>query len=284
MRIVILFLCISVSICYTDVSAQQFVNGGLEPANGTLLTCSSITESDYNTNMGGSFVLADGVELNNAGCNEGTPVEGSYFVKMIYDVISNPSPNTLIFKLDQPLTPNQQYSFTINYKIPTGLATTTGTLVYGYAKDSVSTDSISGSVSPITNEDWEKDTLTFTPTEPWQFIWVRVSALMGDPFELHVDDLEMLNGGTSISQVEKSSNLSIQPNPFRGSTVLKLTNDVSIPYDVEVLDITGKQVLLEKNLNQRSLKINLEDMPKGMYLLRLTDGDHKKQMLQLIAR
>lgn len=282
MKEVILFLCFGVFLSADDAAAQQFINGSFEPA-GSITPCIDNPVATYNANMGGNWAVGSAVNMQiaDAGCSTGSAVDGSYFGVVKYDV---PSGNKIVFKLDKAMKAGTAYSFTINYKVPVGIPPATSSLYFGYGKDSVSSDSLSGYTDPITTETWIKDTFTFTPQKAWQYVWIELSALGGDPYTVHVDDLKMLNVPDGIEEIEKGKGLTIWPNPGNGVATLTLGPGWVLPYEVEVFDMTGSVVFRNDKLYDKTTNVNMPDVGNGMYFLKVTDGIQQVRTSKLLVQ
>ncbi|MGN6475896.1 MAG: T9SS type A sorting domain-containing protein, partial [Flavipsychrobacter sp.] len=129
-----------------------------------------------------------------------------------------------------------------------------------------------------------KDTITFTPKQAWQYVWIEVAALGGDPFEVDVDDVKMLVSGTDVAGIREAGALQILPNPFTGQALLKVNNNVSYPYNVVLYDITGRVVLERKDNNQDNLIIDRPDAGTGIYLLKITDNQQRVYTSKLLVQ
>ena len=77
-----------------------------------------------------------------------------------------------------------------------------------------------------------------------------------------------INISTTAVQ-EIVSNLSIYPNPTTGKLIIDYDQSIQLE-QLEVHNITGKQVYLQKNMiNQTPYQLNLSMLPSGIYLLKL---------------
>src|SRR5690606_24547723 len=123
--------------------------------------------------------------------------------------------------------------------------------------DSTTTDSIGGYTDPIATETWVEDTLSFTSEQAWQYVWLEFSVLGGDPYTLHVDNLKMLNLPESVSDVVPGKGLLLSPNPCTGSASLVADEHITLPYTVEVHDVTGRTLLKKDNVYDRETSIDI---------------------------
>jgi len=281
-KIVIPLLC-TYLFATTNLFAQQFINGGFEPVTA-IAPCKDMDVKVYNHNMGSNWSAgtATTMQIANGTCSAGSPVSGSYFGMLKYAPPSDG--NIIVFKLDKPLTPNKSYSFSLSYKIPASMSSVNGGLRFGYTSDSTKADSVAGTTPPISSTAWKKDTITFTPKQAWQYVWIEVAALGGDPFEVDVDDVKMLVTGTDVAGIDEAGALQIVPNPFTGQALLKVNNNVSYPYNVMLYDMTGRVVFERKDNNQDNLIINRPDAGAGMYLLKISDSQQRVYTSKLLVQ
>lgn len=71
---------------------------------------------------------------------------------------------------------------------------------------------------------------------------------------------------TGVNNLDDQAALTIFPNPSAGAFKINLTNQQVI--NVEIYDATGAKIL-----EQRSSEINLENMAKGIYFVKVYDGE-----------
>ncbi|MCK8521298.1 glycosyl hydrolase [Aquimarina sp. D1M17] len=83
----------------------------------------------------------------------------------------------------------------------------------------------------------------------------------------------------NIDQEEKLSQISVYPNPAHKTITLSNLNNIQ---DVKVFDVTGK-LFIHKILktNTSNLSINVDELPKGMYLLSVF-GDKKREVYKIL--
>lgn len=281
MKKVLLYVCSGILCFASTASAQQFVNGSFEPMK-TLGACSDMSLLIFNANMGGIKDVSGSsfMKIANSSCNEGSPVSGSYFGIVRYDP---PLGNILVFKLDKPMKSGTEYSVGISYKIPTGAPAADGGFRYGYAADSMSHDSTAGFVGQITSTSWKRDVLKFTPKQNWQYFWVEVSALGGDPFTLHLDSLYM-QGLTSVNDVAAVPSFTLAPNPTKGNVTLTTDDALALPYSIQVYDVTGRVILKQEEITSRTANVDLQGAIPGVYIIKLTDAEHRVQTSRLLMQ
>jgi len=276
-----LLLC-STFFNVNNTSAQQVINGGFEPAMG-LSACNDIDVKVYNHNMGNNWSAGDAtlMQIANSSCSQGSPVSGTYFGVLKYAPPGEG--NAIVFKLDKPMTANTAYSFTLSYKIPSA-TTVTGGLRFGYTADSLSADSVSGTTNPITTTSWKKDTIVITPKKQCQYIWIQVSALGGDPFTVHVDDVNALKGSTSVKTVTAQKGMTVFPNPFTDQTSLTFDNAMKLPYSVMIYDVSGRLIFKRTEVQSNKFIINKGSMNTGLYMLQVIDSENNIRTSRLVVQ
>ena len=78
------------------------------------------------------------------------------------------------------------------------------------------------------------------------------------------------NLSTNISE-STMPNISLYPNPFNSSITLKTTLNNKI-YNVTLFDISGRIIIVKKDINSTSKKINLSNLINGSYFLKIITG------------
>lgn len=270
-KVFIPVLYCSAMLTTVNTTAQQVVNGGFEPATA-IAPCQDIDVKVYNKNMKNNWagIHSMTMEIADNSCGLGAPVAGQFFGVMKYSPPTRG--NTITFKLDKPLTVNKAYSFILNYHIPASSVNVVGALRFGYAGDSTTTDSTSGVTDQITNTVWKRDTLNFTPQQPWQYIWLEISAVGGDPFTVYLDGVSMITSGTGINEITAANAIHVAPNPFTDNTVLTLDRPLSLPCHLAVYDVTGRIVLEQRNVQEPTITINKASIGTGIYMLKIIDS------------
>lgn len=74
---------------------------------------------------------------------------------------------------------------------------------------------------------------------------------------------------TEINEKDNASTFVIAPNPSNGKFVLNSSINIS---SVEIFDIVGKRIFQSEINNQKS-EIDLSSQPKGIYFVKVTDGE-----------
>ena len=77
-----------------------------------------------------------------------------------------------------------------------------------------------------------------------------------------------------------ADNFKIYPNPAKGKLTINLPNNVN-EANITILDITGKQYL-NKKINSQNETIDLIDIPKGIYFVRI-ESENESIVKKLIV-
>ena len=91
-------------------------------------------------------------------------------------------------------------------------------------------------------------------------------------------EIKLNNLITSVEEIKKdASSLNIFPNPTSDLTNLELNLDNSSAVIVEVIDFTGKRLLLEDfgvmSAGKQRMQLNLANLASGMYFVNVRIGD-----------
>ena len=68
--------------------------------------------------------------------------------------------------------------------------------------------------------------------------------------------------------------MSVSPNPFSNSIVIT-SSEIKGQIDIVMTDITGRTVYQGSTNFMNRAEIQLEDMPKGMYILKVQQGNNQ---------
>ncbi|MDP3557078.1 MAG: T9SS type A sorting domain-containing protein [Bacteroidota bacterium] len=83
-------------------------------------------------------------------------------------------------------------------------------------------------------------------------------------------DLMIATNINSVKSIDKHM-IVISPNPNNG--VFDMTMDSESIKDIYIYDVAGKVVYENKNVIEKNININLNNQPKGIYVVRVTDGN-----------
>jgi hypothetical protein len=277
-----LFMLPVVCLCSTIATGQTILNGSLEPG-GAVTTCADAPKASFNNFMGNVW---DASELPNiyqgtATCGIGAPADGNGFTVLKYRLFPGNLGNLLTFKLNGPLSIGQQYKIAIQYRTIAGTPPTGG-LRYGYCKDSASFDSSCGTRGQIQNTNWVADTLVFTPTQAWKYIFIEALSLQGNNFDLHIDNLVLLKSTNGVVETSAPAEVNIYPNPAHGDVNVSLGEGIQLPCKMQLTDLTGR-ILQQQTITDRTTTMKTEGLAAGMYIVHLTGKDEKTYTTRLIA-
>ncbi len=85
----------------------------------------------------------------------------------------------------------------------------------------------------------------------------------------------ILSGQTPLGIVDISTQntISIQPNPFHSSTIIQIKDNLKNG-SMTLYNAYGQIVKQLNNLTGKSISINKDNLPSGVYFIRLTDENH----------
>jgi len=88
------------------------------------------------------------------------------------------------------------------------------------------------------------------------------------------------NSASAISQAQISTTLSVYPNPFHD--IVNLDN-AGETYSIRLYDLQGK-LLLSQEGKPGNTQLNLSNLAKGMYLLKVRDLDNQQESIFKILK
>lgn len=98
----------------------------------------------------------------------------------------------------------------------------------------------------------------------------------GTKFKITVDDNGNLTATqaetTKLTHVENNVSVDIFPNPVDNQLTVKINEQTVGSVDTEIYNMSGKMILMKK-YSSNSFQINLSNLKKGMYLLKIKDGE-----------
>ena len=97
---------------------------------------------------------------------------------------------------------------------------------------------------------------------------------------LWVDNLSFSGNATAIHELNYDAYLSVYPNPCSSMVSFSSEGFHAASTTVRICDVTGKVVLHEAVSTASHLhEVNVSDLPAGMYVLYVQDGEHAKHAL-----
>lgn len=275
------FFLISICLLSFSVSAQQLINGNLEPATPSAFSsgCGNTSITNFNTNMGnvtaiGSFLT---IEVSDNTCSDGHAHAGSYYVGVTY---SSAGYNTLVFKLDAPMVAGTSYALDF-YHMTSSLAFSNIPLKFGYSTSATTADSFGGNIPSTDSMTWQLAHGTFIPKVAAQYVWIAAAG--SSTGSVYIDDIHLRNN-TAVNNINVNSGIELYPNPMTTAAKLKMDASIGLPCSMVIYDITGRSVITRDNISSRELTINKDDLGTGMFLIKLTDRTNRSVYSKLIAQ
>ncbi len=80
---------------------------------------------------------------------------------------------------------------------------------------------------------------------------------------------------------ESGSNMTLFPNPANSHVQVQLSSDVNETWEVQLLDITGRNAKQTLQASNGNLSVDISELPAGMYFVRATNGSdvHVQQLI-----
>jgi hypothetical protein len=104
----------------------------------------------------------------------------------------------------------------------------------------------------------------------------RVSADNGSYYRLKQVDFDGHSDQTDVIYVAcKSPEVSVFPNPFENTIVVKLDKKDTRSPAIKIRDLNGKEVFMLSmdNTNQTEIVLDLKELRSGMYILEVSDSE-----------
>lgn len=130
------------------------------------------------------------------------------------------------------------------------------------------TNDFNASKSNETDNNFTTTTFNFTASTSKIVIYVRSTQSTDSTKEVFFDNISLVVSETASVEDVFAANFSIAPNPAKD--LLNISSKSAID-SAKVIDITGRVVLSEVNLNNNTL--NVSSLEKGIYILQLTSGN-----------
>jgi len=184
--------------------------------------------------------------------------------------------NDWLFTPPVQLTAGTAYDFSFWYKAPVYIENgdTTFEKLAVYMGSSADSSMINSSVV-FKNEFmrfpvYVQYTKTFTPTNTGKYYFGFYSYSNPVQWITFIDDVK-LSLATSVNENEKSA-FTIYPNPSNGEFVIRLSENNSSDNLITVTNLLGQEVYRTVS-NKQSNYINLNNIEKGIYLIRILTGN-----------
>ncbi|MBT31550.1 MAG: hypothetical protein CMO01_17995 [Thalassobius sp.] len=106
--------------------------------------------------------------------------------------------------------------------------------------------------------------------------------LYSDPFASGwgwaIDNLEIQVDGVTATNSGLEQQMKLYPNPSRGVVTVTIENALQGKIEAKVMDVIGEEILTKEINNtsgSTSFKFDLNNYPKGVYIIQLSDGKSK---------
>jgi len=126
-------------------------------------------------------------------------------------------------------------------------------------------------ISPL-----EQQTITFNLLVPWLNFYLKNDCAAGIQFQNLISagkgisskqNCKVLCGATGI-ELQSFESWSVYPNPFFSATTFK-TDKILKDATLTIYNIYGRQVLSIKNISGQTIELQRDNLPGGVYLVRL---------------
>lgn len=260
-------------------ATAQYTSYDFEPVVGTQ-ACSYIVAGDYDQTMkgtgcyfGDSFQTGHvpGVYLLDAGCDDGPPHSGSFFIGLAGGQSKS---DRLSLKLADPSQINRIYTMVIHIKKP--LHGNAVDLDLGYSFDCDQSGTSFQVISKPTDTLWDTVVVALSPPESTKYITITAKPSgTSSPLRTYtyIDDVQISWKLSAIEQIKRDHIVSIYPNPFSGSASFKVSESMKLPCTVSIYDITGRKVYEDPNITTRQATIDRGNLNNGMYIMELKDSN-----------
>jgi len=99
----------------------------------------------------------------------------------------------------------------------------------------------------------------------------EVVVIMVDPANWVLNKTGAISVG--IEETESPVYFNFGPNPARDFLNLFMANNIDQEVNISIHDVTGRALIESKDTGE-TIRINISDLPKGSYFIRLHDGEH----------
>ncbi len=105
-----------------------------------------------------------------------------------------------------------------------------------------------------------------------QFIWYEWDSITNDWIYYSKTVSYWSELTTSISNKIIDLNYIVYPNPFTDYTTIRLSDAIQVQ-NIDLIDIHGRIVRTIDNVNSNSIMIHRENLPSGIYFIRIHSDD-----------
>lgn len=249
--------------------SQTFLNGDFE--NNISSGCDyNNTDIQFNTKISNVYAFGKGyassgyvgeIDIQTAGCYV-TPQNGNWCLGLASD--TEPTADAVAIELTSNLIIGQSYQISFYVFSNTNFGNTLVNLKIGISNNDSTFGNLLFTAIPNTNS-WKHIVFSFTASQTDKFI--TVTNISGIKCWNQIDNFTISNiTGISENTLE---DINIFPNPFSYSTILqtdKYFNDATLT----VYNSSGQIVKQLKNISGQTVTLFRDNLPSGLYFLRLT--------------
>lgn len=127
--------------------------------------------------------------------------------------------------------------------------------------------------SPSANE-WRNDTVNLNALSGLNSVQLYIENISDNGNNLYIDNINIYESiSVGVKEIGKNESISIYPNPFNNVITIQSNDDAFIT-NIEIYSITGKLIHTELINDQQLVAINLPELKKGVYLLKVITNNH----------
>jgi hypothetical protein len=265
-----------------------FVNGSLEPSAVPASNCAALTNSIFNSIIHGVYAYgpAGTAFFDTSSCGDGPVQNGSYAVGLKCTSLTNY--DAIAIRTKDTLRTGNMY--TIFFYNEASQYVNPAASRIGYNTDSSGFGTFIQNIdapSSLVRDNWAPQAVSFVPLNDCWWITFEATgsataAIIIDSFNIFkVRNVEVNN----ISSV--NYNIHISPNPAKSNIVVGV-NDMQFGNDINIAitDITGRTMQQnEFHINgNRNIPLNVAELPEGLYIMHITDGQRFATQKLIISR
>ncbi len=288
MKIKAFILLFFVGIFSISARAQRFLNGSLEPNGSSSFTVCADNDVAHVNSIPNVFLevsaphsayIADGT------CPSGPAELDSHYMGVFY------SPHygygsKILLRLSTTMPIDQPFNFTFYYKGPPAGFGNAADLEYGVGIDSAGTTDtlVLGTITAPVGDVWMLQTGSIPPGHGGStYIWIgaRRPSIITDSAITFIDNFSA--NPVEISQVENAKKIKLYPNPMSNTSVLTLDNSIVLPCEVNVCDVTGRNIHSYNSVQTKNITIRKNDLINGLYFVKVRGHDGKEYVTKLVV-
>ena len=117
------------------------------------------------------------------------------------------------------------------------------------------------------------------------FVYPCLTGFLGETEDYIVNlvssSRNVISNAVSVNDDKTETGIVISPNPSDGIFTITLPKNIQPGYS-EIVNISGVVVQQQSIINAKMFNIDISRMPKGLYLLRITDQSGRKLIRKLV--